>query len=66
MRSYRMPLNVDQAAIVGDRLSGASLTKVAKEHGCSRATVSRLVKDPRLGSLATSSSTSSADGTVLS
>lgn len=44
-RLGRAPLNVDRAAIVRDRLSGMSLTQVAKRHGVSRATVVRLVKD---------------------
>ncbi|MGA3317047.1 MAG: recombinase family protein [Candidatus Korobacteraceae bacterium] len=39
----RKPLNVDRAAIVHDRLSGMSLTAVAKKHGVSRGTVCRLV-----------------------
>jgi transposase len=41
----RAPLNVDRAAIVRDRLAGLSLTKVAKKHRVSRATVCRLVKE---------------------
>ena len=44
-RIGRAPLNVDRAAIVRDRLSGLSLTKVAKKHRVSRATVCRLVKE---------------------
>jgi len=46
-RLGRAPLNVDRAAIVRDRLSGMSLTKVAKRHGVSRATVVRLVREAK-------------------
>jgi transposase len=42
-RIGRTPLDVDRAAIVNDRLSGLSLTKVAKKHAVSRATVCRLI-----------------------
>ena len=42
-RIGRAPLDVDRAAIVQDRLTGLSLTKVAKKHRVSRATVCRLV-----------------------
>lgn len=41
----RPALDVDRDQIVRDRLSGISLTEVAKKHGCSRATVCRLVKE---------------------
>jgi DNA invertase Pin-like site-specific DNA recombinase len=44
-RIGRAPLNVDRAAIVRDRLTGLSLTKVAKKHRVSRATVCRLVNE---------------------
>jgi DNA invertase Pin-like site-specific DNA recombinase len=44
-RLGRAPLNVDRAAIVHDRISGMSLTEVAKLHRVSRATVVRLVKE---------------------
>jgi DNA invertase Pin-like site-specific DNA recombinase len=44
-RLGRAPLNVDRAAIVRDRLSGMSLTQVAKRHRVSRATVGRLVRE---------------------
>ena len=44
-RIGRAPLNVDRAAIVQDRLSGLSLTAVAKKHRVSRATVCRLVNE---------------------
>jgi DNA invertase Pin-like site-specific DNA recombinase len=40
----RRPLDVDRAAIVEDRLSGLSLTAVAKKYGTSRAFVCRAVK----------------------
>ena len=40
-RPGRAPLDVDRAAIVHDRMSGISLTKVAKRHRVSRATVVR-------------------------
>jgi DNA invertase Pin-like site-specific DNA recombinase len=43
----RTPLDVDRAAIVRDRLSGMSLTMVAKHHRVSRATVVRLVKEAK-------------------
>jgi len=46
-RLGRAPLDVDRAAIVRDRLSGMSLTKVAKRHGVSRATVVRLVREAK-------------------
>jgi len=46
-RIGRAPLNVDRAAIVQDRLAGLSLTKVAKKHRFSRATVCRLVNESR-------------------
>jgi DNA invertase Pin-like site-specific DNA recombinase len=39
----RKPLDVDRTAIVQDRLSGLSLTIVARKHGISRAMVCRLV-----------------------
>lgn len=43
-RLGRAPLDVDRGAIVRDRLSGMSLTQVAKRYQVSRATVVRLVK----------------------
>jgi DNA invertase Pin-like site-specific DNA recombinase len=46
-RIGRAPLNVDRAAIVRDCLAGLSLTKVAKKHRVSRATVCRLVNETR-------------------
>jgi DNA invertase Pin-like site-specific DNA recombinase len=42
-RIGRAPLDVDHAALVRDRLSGLSLTKTAKKHGLSRASVVRFV-----------------------
>ena len=44
-RLGRAPLNVDRAAIVRDRLSGMSLTNVARRHRVSRATVVRLARE---------------------
>jgi DNA invertase Pin-like site-specific DNA recombinase len=41
----RKPLDIDRNAVVRDRLSGMSLTEVAKKHAVSRATVCRLVKN---------------------
>jgi DNA invertase Pin-like site-specific DNA recombinase len=46
-RIGRAPLDVDRAAIVRDRLSGMSLTRVAKKHAVSRATVCRLINESR-------------------
>ncbi|MGB2676708.1 MAG: recombinase family protein [Candidatus Acidiferrum sp.] len=46
-RLGRAPLDVDRAAIVRDRLSGMSLTQVAKRHRVSRATVVRLVREAK-------------------
>jgi DNA invertase Pin-like site-specific DNA recombinase len=46
-RLGRAPLNVDRPAIVRDRLSGMSLTQVAKRHRVSRATVVRLVSEAK-------------------
>lgn len=44
-RLGRAPLDIDRDALVRDRLSGMSLTQVAKRHRVSRATVVRLVRD---------------------
>ena len=44
-RIGRAPLNIDRQQVVRDRLSGMSLTKVARKHHISRATVCRLVKE---------------------
>ena len=41
----RAPLDIDRAQVVVDRLSGMSLTKVAKKYHVSRATVCRLVNE---------------------
>jgi DNA invertase Pin-like site-specific DNA recombinase len=46
-RVGRTPLDVDHAALVSDRLSGMSLTNVAKKHGLSRASVVRFVHASR-------------------
>ena len=43
-RIGRTPLDVDHVALVRDRLSGMSLTVVAKKHGLSRASVVRFVR----------------------
>jgi DNA invertase Pin-like site-specific DNA recombinase len=43
-RIGRTPLDVDHAALVKDRLSGMSLTVVAKKHGLSRASVVRFAR----------------------
>jgi DNA invertase Pin-like site-specific DNA recombinase len=47
-RIGRAPLSVDRTAIVRDRHSGMSLTRVAKKHRVSRATVCRLVNEAGL------------------
>jgi len=44
-RIGRAPLNIDRVQVVTDRLSGMSLTEVAKKYRISRATVCRLVKE---------------------
>ena len=44
-RIGRAPLNIDRAQVVADRLSGMSLTDVAKKYHVSRATVCRLVNE---------------------
>ena len=44
----RQPLDVNHNAIVADRLSGLSLTEIAKRHGISRASVVRFVREARL------------------
>jgi DNA invertase Pin-like site-specific DNA recombinase len=41
----RVPLSVDHQALVCDRLSGLSLTKVAKKYGVSRASVVRFTRE---------------------
>jgi len=44
-RLGRAPLDVDHQALVHDRLSGMSLTTVAKKYGVSRASVVRFTRD---------------------
>jgi DNA invertase Pin-like site-specific DNA recombinase len=44
-RIGRAPLDIDRVAVVRDRLSGMSLTSVAKKYHVSRATVCRLVHE---------------------
>jgi DNA invertase Pin-like site-specific DNA recombinase len=46
-RIGRAPLDIDRAAIVRDRLSGMSLTEVAKRHHVSRGTICRLVNESK-------------------
>jgi DNA invertase Pin-like site-specific DNA recombinase len=48
-RIGRTPLDVDRAALVKDRLSGTSLTAVAKKYGLSRASVVRFVRESQIG-----------------
>jgi DNA invertase Pin-like site-specific DNA recombinase len=43
----RSRLDVDRARVIADRLSGMSLTQVAKKHAISRASVCRLVKEAK-------------------
>ena len=47
----RAPLNIGHDAVVADRLSGMSLTEVAKRHSISRASVVRWVGEARLRGL---------------
>jgi len=49
VRIGRAPMNVDRTAIVRDRLSGMTLTAVAKKWGISRSLVCKLVKRSRAG-----------------
>jgi DNA invertase Pin-like site-specific DNA recombinase len=49
VRIGRRPMNLDRPAIVRDRLSGMSLTTVAKKWGVSRSLVCKLVKKSRSG-----------------
>src|SRR5271155_2205023 len=49
VRIGRAPMNLDRAAIVRDRLSGLTLTAVAKKWGISRSLVCKLVKRSRAG-----------------
>ena len=46
-RIGRTPLNVNHAALVKDRLSGMSLTRVAEKYGLSRASVVRFVHESK-------------------
>lgn len=48
-RIGREPMRVDREQVVRDRLSGMSLTQVAKRHSISRASVCRLVKQSEFG-----------------
>jgi DNA invertase Pin-like site-specific DNA recombinase len=43
----RRPLDIDRAAILRDRARGLSLTQVARNHGISRALVSRVLRQAR-------------------
>ncbi len=49
VRMGRAPMNIDRAAIVRDRLSGMTLTAVAKNWGISRSLVCKLVNRSRAG-----------------
>ncbi len=49
VRMGRAPMNIDRAAVVRDRLSGMTLTTVAKKWGISRSLVCKLVKRARAG-----------------
>src|SRR5579863_9653688 len=49
VRIGRVPMNLDRAAIVRDRLGGMSLTTVAKKWGISRSLVCKLVNRSRGG-----------------
>ena len=49
VRIGRAPMNLDRAAIVRDRLSGITLTAVARKWGISRSLVCKLVKRSRAG-----------------
>jgi DNA invertase Pin-like site-specific DNA recombinase len=44
-RIGRAPLDIDRVAVVADRLSGMSLSRVAQKHRISRASVCRLVNE---------------------
>jgi DNA invertase Pin-like site-specific DNA recombinase len=46
-RIGRAPLNIDRQQVVADRLSGMSLSSVAKKYHVSRATVCRLTNEAR-------------------
>ena len=47
VRVGRAPHNIDRTLVVVDRLSGMSLTQVAKKHGISRASVSTVMKSTK-------------------
>jgi len=49
VRIGRAPMNLDRAAVVRDRLSGMTLTAVAKKWGVSRSLVCKLVNRSRAG-----------------
>jgi DNA invertase Pin-like site-specific DNA recombinase len=49
VRIGRAPMNIDRAAVVRDRISGMTLTAVAKKWGISRSLVCKLVKRSRAG-----------------
>ena len=49
VRIGRAPMDLDRAAIVRDRLSGMTLTAVARKWGISRSLVCKLVKRSRAG-----------------
>jgi DNA invertase Pin-like site-specific DNA recombinase len=49
VRIGRAPMNLNRAAIVRDRLSGMTLTAVAKKWGISRSLVCKLVRRSRAG-----------------
>ena len=49
VRIGRAPMNLDRAAVVRDRLTGMTLTAVAKKWGISRSFVCKLVKRSRAG-----------------
>lgn len=46
-RLGRRPLDIDRSAVLHDRRSGMSLTKVAKAHGISRSMVAKIVAQTR-------------------
>lgn len=56
LRVGRQPLDVDKESLVRDRLSGSSLTELAKRYSCSRASVVRWVRESRRTSPALSTS----------
>jgi DNA invertase Pin-like site-specific DNA recombinase len=69
VRIGRAPMNIDRAAIVRDRLSGMTLTSVARKWGISRSLVCKLVRRSRggdEGSVLPPPSTADANGFVRS